>query len=502
MSTAAYENLEKKFERISHLNHLVSICSWDEAAMMPTGGGQARGDALATAKGLIAELMHAPDLAELLEEAEQQVQDLGPWQAANLREMRHSWKLANSVSPDLVALSARAQSRCEQAWRSMRAKNDWEGLKPYLEEVVRLAREEAQQRAASTGLKPYDAMIDCYEPGESEASLEARFDQLKAFLPGFLQQVLEAQKSRQFPSLKGPFAIVEQQTLGHEVMEAVGFDFTHGRLDVSHHPFCGGVPQDVRLTTRYTADNFTESLMGVIHETGHARYEQGLPREWLSQPVGRARSMGVHESQSLLFEMQVGRSRDFLHFVGPLLGRHFGSRPEWNEEDLFTLYSRVEPGYIRVNADELTYPLHVILRFELERELIGGTLEVSDLPEAWDAKMQSSLGLSTKGRNNDGCMQDVHWMAGIFGYFPSYTLGAMLAAQLFAAAERAHPGLRQQIREGNFDTLSTWLSENIWSKGSLLSTSELIKAASGEELNPQHFMDYLSAKYMVGSHSA
>lgn len=298
--------------------------------------------------------------------------------------------------------------------------------------------------------------------------------------------------------LKGEFPVERQRELGLEIMKTLGFDFDHGRLDVSHHPFCGGVPDDVRITTRYQTSTFVTSLMGVVHETGHAMYEQGLPVDWRSQPVGRALSAGTHESQSLLMEMQAGRTKEFLEYLAPVAREMFGAddmNPAWSVDNLHKLYTRVQPGFIRVDADEVTYPLHIILRYEIEKQLIEGKLEVQHIPEIWDEKMQQYLNLSTKGNYADGCLQDVHWSAGLFGYFPTYTLGAMTAAQLFSSARDQVPELLNEIGSGNFAPLLAWLRENIHAKGKFLNFNELMSAATGCELDVDYFKSHLKNRY-------
>jgi carboxypeptidase Taq len=295
--------------------------------------------------------------------------------------------------------------------------------------------------------------------------------------------------------------VERQRELGVRLMGKLGFDFTRGRLDVSHHPFCGGVPEDVRITTRYDADDFAKGMMGVLHETGHAKYEQHLPAIWLGQPVGRARSMAVHESQSLFLEMQVSRSRDFATFVAPLLAEAFpeaAKRPPeaFVAEKLHLLATRVTPSFIRVDADEVTYPCHVILRFEIERELVIGRLAVEDVPDAWDERMQRLLGISTRGDYKNGCMQDVHWPAGLIGYFPTYTLGALLAAQLFESAARELPDLGASIARGDLGPLDAWLNEKVWGQGSLLETDALVRHATGRSLDTGAFERHLARRYL------
>ncbi len=281
-------------------------------------------------------------------------------------------------------------------------------------------------------------------------------------------------------------------------MEAIGFDFDHGRLDVSLHPFSGGTPDDVRITTRYEEEDFSRALMGVLHETGHAMYERGLPASWRRQPVGRARGMSLHESQSLLIEMQVCRSREFQTFLAPILRAAFGtSGPEWEPGNLYRLGIRVERSFIRVDADEVTYPAHVILRYRLEKALLSGALALKDLPGAWNEGMKALLGIVPPD-DRQGCLQDIHWYDGAFGYFPTYTLGAMTAAQLFDAAKRADPAILPGIERGEFAPLMAWLRANIHGKASRFSTAEIITQATGKPLDPAIFERHLRARYVAG----
>lgn len=331
----------------------------------------------------------------------------------------------------------------------------------------------------------------------NSAQLDALFGDLISWLPDLTQQVIEKQKSESVYTTQESYSTAQQNALGLEVMKLLNFNFEHGRLDISSHPFCGGVPQDVRITTRYDESDFVQSLMGIVHETGHARYEQGLPTSYAGLPVGEARSMGIHESQSLFFEMQLGRSDGFIHHLSPLAQKHFASNDTkvFEPSNLQKIYTRVQPGYIRVDADELTYPAHVILRYEIERDLMNRKISYKDIPELWDQKMQQYLGLSTKGNYKDGCMQDIHWTDGAFGYFPSYTLGAMYAAQ-FMAAMKQTVYVDEAITSGDLNPIFTWLSDNIWSKGSSLSTEELVKQATGETLNAAHFQSHLRSRYL------
>ncbi len=307
---------------------------------------------------------------------------------------------------------------------------------------------------------------------------------------------MEKQSNTLSEPLQGPFKIKAQQKLARQVMAMLGFDFEHGRLDISHHPFCGGVPKDVRITTRYSELDFLEGLMGIVHETGHACYEQNLPEQWQTQPVGQSHSMGLHESQSLFYEMQLSRHPEFIRQLLPELESRFGSSDELTADNLVALSHRVKPGLIRVDADEISYPAHIMLRFEIERDLIEGAIKVRDLPEIWDSKMQHYLGLSTLGNDKDGCMQDIHWCDGSFGYFPSYTLGAMYAAQLRFAMEKQLGSLDSLLTGREFEVIFNWLKDAIWQKGRLYPVPDLILQVTGSELSPDYFLKHLKQRYL------
>ncbi|MEJ6006534.1 carboxypeptidase M32 [Paucibacter sp. AS339] len=494
MSTPAYNELHQRHQRLHRLAHLQSIAQWDQSANMPTKGNEARSLALAEMGGLLHQLATEPQLKGLLAAAA--AEPLSADQAANLREMGRAWRASNALPQSLVEAKSLANSRCEHAWRSQRQAHDWAGHLPLLKECVRLAREEARCLSESSGLGLYDALMDQYEPGMRSAEVDRVFGDLRSWLPQLIKDVQAKQASETVQRPQGPFTKAAQRALGLDAMQLMGFDFEAGRLDESAHPFCGGVPEDVRITTRYREDDFLPSLMGTIHETGHARYEQNLPQAWLGQPMAQARSMGLHESQSLSFEMQLGSHPAFAKLLSPLVIKHLGAQEAFEPANLNRLLTRVHSGYIRVDADEVTYPAHVILRYEIERALIEGQIECEDIPALWDAKMMELLGVDTRGNFKDGCMQDVHWSGGLFGYFPCYTLGAMYAAQWFAAMRRERPSLDADIAAGNLAPVFDWLRDKIWHQGSRLETPDLVKAASGETLNPAHFKAHLMSRYL------
>lgn len=492
---SAYDSLRKQFHLISSLQQARGFLEWDMQTVMPEGGAEARSEQLAALQAVCHERLTDPRMAEWLDAAADDVED--PWDVANLREMRRTWEHTAGVDPDLVEALARAGTRCTMLWRSARRDNDFAGWAPAQQEVVSLVRDLASQKGARLGLDPYDALLDQFEPGMTAVRIETVFAPLTAAIPSLIDEVLEAQAGEpQLVSLEGTYPIERQRQLALTFMNLLGYDDSRGRLDVSVHPFCGGGPDDVRITTRYREDEFLSSLMGVLHETGHALYELNLPRQWRSQPVGRARSMGVHESQSLSVEMQLSRSRHFIEFALPTWKEAFGGEgPAWEIGNIVRRVQRVERGLIRVDADEVTYPMHVVLRFELERALIAGSLDVADLPDAWREGMQAKLGI-VPSDDRDGCMQDIHWTDGAFGYFPSYTLGAMTAAQLFEAMRDAHPDLDEKVRRGELAVVTDWLAANVHQHASRFGTEELVERATGRPLDPQTFLRHLRRRYV------
>jgi carboxypeptidase Taq len=497
VTETSYRQLEARFRRLGAVQEATSVLHWDSAAMMPDGGADARAEQLAALKLVSHEILVDPALPDLLAAAEEQ-NDLDPWQRANLREMRRDWLHATALAPDLVERFSKACSACDMVWRRARKANDFAAILPPLRVVLDLVREVAAAKAARLGKAPYEALLDQYEPDGSTDAIDRLFDPLAAALPGLISGALERQAARPAPiPPPGPFPIEAQRRAGLTLMERLGFDFAHGRLDISLHPFCGGTPDDVRITTRYDEADFGRALMGVLHETGHALYERGLPQAWRRQPVGGSRGMSLHESQSLLIEMQVCRSREFLEFAAPLLRDAFaGSGAAWEADNLYRLNTRVARGLIRVDADEVTYPAHVILRYRLERALISGDLDLADLPGAWAEAMRDLVGIVPPD-DRDGCLQDVHWYDGAWGYFPTYTMGAMTAAQLFDAAKRADPSIPAGIAQGDFAPLLAWLRPNVHAKASSLSTTEIITQASGRPLDGAVFERHLQARYLA-----
>ncbi len=490
---SAYTELERRFKRLDDLAGAQAQLQWDGAVMMPPGGASARADQLASLAGLSHELLLAPEVGELLQRAE--AQSLDPWQAANRSEMRRRWRHATALPGSLVEALSQAASACEMTWRQAREDDDFASLQAHLESVVALTRQAAQAKAEAFGYAPYDALLEAYDPDTTWAQIAPIFAELEAFLPEFLAATVERQKLSPALPFEAEISPAAQRALAPELLAALGFDFDHGRLDESHHPFTGGTADDVRLTTRYRAEDFSHALMAVLHEGGHAMYERGLPASWRGQPVGQARGMTLHESQSLIVEMQACRSPEFLTWLAPELRQAFAvAGPAWQAENLIRASHRVEASLIRVDADEVSYPLHIILRTRLERALLADDLQVAELPGAWRDGMQALLGL-TPANDRMGCLQDIHWPEGAFGYFPTYTLGALAAAQFFAAARAAEPGIPEALGRGDFGPLMAWLRPHVHALGSSLSSSEIITRATGAPLGTAAFRAHLEARY-------
>jgi len=495
LTNSAYTELEVRARRLSALEDALGILGWDQEVIMPDGANQGRAMQMATLAKIIHEMETSEDWSGLLSAAEGE--SLDEWQEANIREMRHGYAHATALPSNLVEPMTHARSECGHTWRKARPQNDWKAVAPVLKKLVGYAREAAKAKSDALGLPLYDALLDQYDPGRKSAQIDQLFGELAVELPKILELVLAKQDTGPAPiPLAGDFSTERQRSLGEHVMRVLMFDFHHGRFDVSAHPFSGGATGDRRITTRYDESDFTKALMGTIHETGHAQYESGLPEDWAYQPVGRSRGMTLHESQSLLFEMQAGRSPEFIRFLAPLARAELaGEGDGWDAENFIRIYQNVRRSLIRVDADEVTYPLHVMLRYRLEKGLMEGDLEVEDLPAAWNEAMVELIGI-TPPTDADGVMQDVHWYEGIFGYFPTYTLGAMTAAQIFAALRRAVPSALDEVGKGNWEPLLGWLRTNVHGQGCRFTPDGLIEHATGAPLTAKPFLTHLRARYL------
>jgi len=496
MTTSPYAQLEQEWRRLHAFAGALALLRWDAAVMMPRGSSDVRGEQLAALETEHHALLTAPKITRLLDRAQANSQGLEDWQLANLREMRRQRDHAIATPVSLISRLARATSRAEVHWAEARRQNNFDLFAPYLEEVLNLVRDKAALLGQALGLPTYDALVDEFSPGVSTADIEAIFKALSRRLPSLIRETLELQARRPSLPISGKFALGKQRALVVEVMRSIGFPFDRGRLDESEHPFTEGVPGDIRITTRFDNTDLFSGLLGAMHETGHAMYDLGLPQAWRDQPVGRDRGMGLEESQSLLLEMIVGRSRAFVRYLRPQLDKHFGvSGPEWEPENLYRRLTHVQRSLIRVDADELTYPLHILLRYELEKKLLSGELAVRELPEAWNAGMEQRLEVRPSGAA-EGCLQDIHWALGSFGYFPNYALGTVIAAQLWESLRSHIPEVEEQIGRGEFSGLFAWLREHVHGLGAKVTVKELMKNATGQPLSANALLRYVESKYL------
>ncbi len=493
---SSLKTLQDRFTTLDHLHHASAYLSWDEAVMMPSGGGDARAGCLATLHRLAHEIATDSVVGELIDSAKDEVST--DWEKANLNVIERQWTKSTAIPPDLVTARSLATSRCETAWRTSRPKNDWKTVRPLLEEVVNLTRQRAEILSEKLGLSLYDALLDDYEPGLRGEFVEPIFADLTRFLPEFIDEVIANQGPRE--ELLGDYSETTQMELAKQLMPPLGFNFDRGRIDTSHHPFSCGDLWDTRITTRISSDDFLKSMYATLHETGHALYQQGLPQENYDQPVCKSLGMMMHESQSLFMEQQVCRSDGYLSFVIPIVKqslRIYDNTSKWTINNFTRNVRHVEKGKIRVDADECTYPLHVILRYHLEKAFLLRELSLDDLPDAWVQLMKDYFGISSlEGDYTDGCMQDVHWYAGLIGYFPCYTLGSITAAQLFATYTQDFPNAENHFASGNFEHVLGWLRENIHSKGQLKPGFERIIEVTGEPLSTKAFKNHVTNRYL------
>ena len=496
MAQSPYQQLEQEFRRLHAFRGATSLLRWDAAVMMPRGSADVRGEQLAALDAECHDLLTAPKVSRLIDRAQANEAQLEDWQLANLREMRRERDRAIATPLALVTRLARATSLAEVRWLEAKQGDDFALFAPHLEEVVALIRDKAAVLSQALGLAPYDALIDGFSPGFLSADIDLLFRPLSRRLPGLIREAIELQAQRPPLPLDGKIGIGRQRALALEVMRALGFPFDRGRLDEASHAFTEGVWGDVRVTTRFDARDPFTGLMGVLHETGQAMYDLGLPSAWRDQPVGRDRGMALEESQSLLLEMLVGRSRPFLEWLRPLLEKHFGcTGPAWAPENLYRTLTLVQRSTVRADADELTYPVHIMVRYELEKEILAGTLPVRDLPEAWRSAFERRLGVRP-ATDTEGCLQDVHWAVGSFGYFPSYVLGSLIAAQIYESLRAEAEHIDADIAAGRFGGLFDWLRRHVHARGASVGAQQLIRDATGKPLGAAPWLRYAEAKYL------
>ena len=489
---AAWDELLPKLQELADLQSAIALLHWDMAVNMPPGGAASRSRALATVETRVHEAFTSPDIGRLIEQLQSEG-GLDEVQAASVRVVGHDYFRATKIPPDLVHELARVGGAAYQAWTEARPASDFGVFQPHLAKLVQLKKEQAD--ALGWEGHRYDALLDDYEPGTTTADLRALFDGLAEELRPLAAAILESAGGR--PAfLSDVYDADVQKRCSLWLTEALGFDLERGRLDTSPHPFTMAVgPGDVRQTTGIYEHDFAFSIYATIHETGHALYDQGIPEAFAALPQWKVPSAGMHESQSRLWENLVGRSRPFTDWLLPHLKDYFPAQlGTLDPVEFYRGINHPERTTIRVSADEVTYNLHVILRFELEQALLGGDLDVADLPDAWDDGMERHLGIRPADAG-DGVLQDMHWSSGMFGYFPSYTIGNLYAAAYFSKARAALGDLDDEIRNGDFTRLLAWLREQVHSQGYLHTAKELGERVLAEPLTHAPFIDYIRTKY-------
>ncbi|KAF8930608.1 hypothetical protein BGZ58_008124 [Dissophora ornata] len=524
-----YDQLAVRIKDLDTLRGVSGLLEWDQEVMMPPKAAEIRSQQLSVLAGLSHDAATSPAVGSLLDELngrqEELPIELNPYELANIRLANKSFKEETCLPAELVKANAALNSKAVGAWAEARKESDYSKFAPYLEQQITILRkkvgytinggvcEEArkinEKARASLGLKEgdecykgyYQALLNTYEPGFKDEQLQGLFADLKQNIVPLIAKIKAKNFQHDNSYITGDFDVKKQTEFSHRISKEIGFDTDAGRLDVSTHPFTGGAhPTDVRMTTRYTINNFPEGISGTIHETGHSLYEQGRNTEYYGLPVSQALSLGVHESQSLLWERMVGLSKPFWSYTLPILKEQFQEPSHEklqtvNSEEFYNAFNRVEPGFIRIEADEVTYPLHIVLRYEIEKALVEGDITVAEVPSVWNAKMKEYLGLDVT-EDRLGCLQDTHWAVGLIGYFPTYTLGSIYAVQIFGAAKEAIPNLEEHLAKGEFHVLKSWLNANVHRQGSLReSGDDLIKDLTGRPLDSQLYVKYLTAKY-------
>jgi carboxypeptidase Taq len=479
------------YKQNATLGSVMGLLSWDQEALMPAGGIALRQDQLALLATLSHERATAPHYVESILSSDSQ--------NPHISRLKKDIAKARALSPQFVEKVSRATVECQEIWKQARAEKNFSKVAPHLETLIQLNKEKLEAWRQDSLLKnqyaslsDYEVLLGEYDPGLKSETVRSLLKELASGLQERLPQILERQKSKQSEREKAlllkAMPVEAQRKLLNKVIEDLGFDKKHGRIDESTHPFCGGSEDDVRMTTRYRADDFTDSLSGSIHECGHALYEQGIPRDIIRTPCGKTDSFAIHESQSRLYENMLGRSEPFCAYLS--------QNSNLPADGLYTLFNWVEPSYIRVDADEVTYNLHVVLRMELEEALVEGKLSVKDLPEAWRSRFKELMGLEIQDESQ-GCLQDVHWYFGAFGYFPSYSLGNLLSAELFSEFSQAHSYWQEKARKGDFKDLLVFLRQRVHAQSSFEDTPTRIqKMLGGRHFGSQAFLKYVDQKYL------
>ncbi|MBD3332948.1 carboxypeptidase M32 [candidate division GN15 bacterium] len=492
-----YDELTQRTREVALLGSTSAVLHWDQETYMPPEGNELRSEQLSMLAGMAHDKFTDKRIGDLIAglESSDLVKDPLSPEAVNIRELRHQYDKETKLPKSLVEEMTRTTSRAQKEWVQARKDSDFKRFQPWLEKVLELKRQQAE--AYGYEGEPYNALLDDYEPGATVDDIEKVFANLRDELVDLLDKIKGAPKQPDVSIVEREYDVDKQKIFGEMVASAMGFNFKAGRLDITTHPFCTGIGYgDTRILTRYNPKRLNDALFGTMHEAGHGLYESGLPKtDHFGTPMGESVSLGIHESQSRMWENQVGRSKPFWQHFFPILQNLFKESLHGVKlDDFYAAINNVAPSYIRVEADECTYNLHILLRFELERALLRGDLKPADVPDEWNSRFEKYLGIKVD-KDSNGCLQDVHWSFGLVGYFPTYTLGNIYSAQFFNQAKKELPDLEQQFERGELVNLRHWLKEKIHSQGQRFRATDLVEEVTGSPLDHRPTIDYMKAKY-------
>lgn len=490
----AYNELKKIFYQNSIISDIDNILQWDLSTIMPEKSRKNRVKQISYLSNLKQELFSNSEVNMLFSRVNEETLSIDD--QSNFREMKKQFLYYQALPKKLIDQKTKLSLTCEGVWRKAKQEKKFKLVSQELKCLFAVIKEEGKILSEELSCSPYDALIKNYEESYSSKEIEKLFKKIHPFIDKIYKKIIKKQNKEILIPISKNLNEQQQFEISKFFMKRIGFNFNQGRLDKSLHPFCGGGINDIRITTRINKKNSFSAFEAVMHETGHALYEQGLPVKWKYQPAGESGGMALHESQSLLIEMQIMKSEPFQKLFSNILAKKFNlNGDEWNYKNLFKTFNRVKKSYIRVESDEVTYPLHIILRFNLEKKIIEDNFNINELPDLWNQEFHNLFGMNVDSDEN-GCLQDIHWYAGLFGYFPTYTLGALIASQIAFQIRKEIPEIDKNILNGNFKELVRWLKKNIHSKGSLFSTKKILLDCTKSNLNIKFFQNYITQKYL------
>lgn len=488
-----YLKLIEKYKQYSIFKNLSFLLTWDQRVLLRKGSTKARATEISFLSESISNIFSDPSLEGSIKSLEDKFDTLSNEEKRNVEIFKNLYLHNNAVPKDLVIKFTKASVVSAQKWKEAKANNDYKNYEPYLEEVIGLKREIAKHKAEKLGCSLYEVLMDEYQPGIKMDFVDSVFEKLKTEIPKLTNDIKEYQKNWDIKEPEGNYPVEKQEKITREIMELYGYDFDRGFLSKTEHPFSMRNSDDARIATKYWA-NPLKAVMAVTHETGHALYNQGLPEKYRYQPIGQPVGMCIHESQSIFYEKMIGKNKNIIPHISKILAKYFDDE-SFLSDNLYKVYRKVENTPIRIFADEVTYPLHIILRYELEKQIISGELKVADIPDAWKAKAKEILKVDVKN-DSEGCLQDIQWAKGAFGYFPDYLVGNIISSQFYKKMIEDKPSVVEDLTKGNIENVLKWLRDNIHSKGSLYNFRDLVKNVTSSDITPDVFLDFLKDKYL------